>query len=131
MFVLSSNTAIPTLRGSRNPRPLLERAKRVAVLGLLVVLLAIVVPMWFDASVAQAVDFDTVKNQDGPMKDALQKFDSMSPGLKALIIFLGFIVGAITLIALRAIAPVLGYVGLAVFIGIGLGVGGAIAGAVI
>ena len=131
MFALSSNPAIPALRESRNPRHLLAIAKRVAVWGLLVLSLAIVVPMCFDASVAQAVDFDTIKNQDGPMKDALQKFDTMSPGIKALIIFLGFVVGSITLIALRAIAPVLGYVGLAVFIGIGLGVGGAIAGAVI
>ena len=55
----------------------------------------------------------------------------MNTGLIALVIIIGFLVALVSLAALRNFAPVLGYVGLAIFAAVGLVVAFAIAGAVI
>ena len=67
----------------------------------------------------------------GPVSTAIQQFADMNTGLKALVIIIGFLVALIGLAALRNFAPVLGYVGLAIFAAVGLTVAFAIAGAVI
>lgn len=67
----------------------------------------------------------------GPMQTAIQQFADMNTGLKALVIIIGFLVALIGLAALRNFAPVLGYIGLAIFAAVGLTVAFAIAGAMI
>lgn len=67
----------------------------------------------------------------GPVQVAVQQFADMNTGLKALVIIIGFLVALIGLAALRNFAPVLGYIGLAIFAAVGLSVAFAIAGAVI
>ena len=67
----------------------------------------------------------------GPVSTAIQQFADMNTGLKALVILIGFLVALIGLAALRNFAPVLGYVGLAIFAAVCLTVAFAIAGAVI
>jgi len=67
----------------------------------------------------------------GPLQRAIQQFADMNTGLIALVIIIGFLVALVSLAALRNFAPVLGYVGLAIFAAVGLVVAFAIAGAVI
>lgn len=67
----------------------------------------------------------------GPLQTAIQQFADMNNGLKALVIIIGFLVALIALASLRNFAPVLGYVGLAIFAAVGLTVAFAISGAVI
>ncbi len=67
----------------------------------------------------------------GPLQRAIQQFADMNTGLVALVIIIGFLVALVSLAALRNFAPVLGYVGLAIFAAVGLVVAFAIAGAVI
>ncbi|MDD5366688.1 MAG: hypothetical protein PHR30_15230 [Gallionellaceae bacterium] len=67
----------------------------------------------------------------GPMQSAIQQFADMNTGLKALVIIIGFLVALIGLAALRNFAPVLGYIGLAIFAAVGLTAAFAIAGAMI
>lgn len=67
----------------------------------------------------------------GPMATAIQQFADMNTGLKALVIIIGFLVALIGLAALRNFAPVLGYIGLAIFAAVGLTAAFAIAGAMI
>ncbi len=67
----------------------------------------------------------------GPLQRAIQRFADMNTGLVALVIIIGFLVALVSLAALRNFAPVLGYVGLAIFAAVGLVVAFAIAGAVI
>lgn len=67
----------------------------------------------------------------GPMQTAIQQFADMNTGLKALVIVIGFLVALIGLAALRNFAPVLGYIGLAIFAAVGLTAGFAVAGAML
>jgi hypothetical protein len=67
----------------------------------------------------------------GPVSTAIQQFADMNTGLKALVIIIGFLVALVGLAALRNFAPVLGYIGLAIFAAVGLTVAFAVAGAVI
>ncbi|TCJ20178.1 hypothetical protein EZJ19_00980 [Parasulfuritortus cantonensis] len=67
----------------------------------------------------------------GPMQAAIQQFADMNTGLKALVIVIGFLVALIGLAALRNFAPVLGYIGLAIFAAVGLTAGFAVAGAML
>ncbi|RUP34405.1 MAG: hypothetical protein EKK45_03225 [Curvibacter sp.] len=67
----------------------------------------------------------------GPLTSALTQLASLSPGIKALVGFIGFVVALISLSALRNFGPVLFYVGLAIFAAVGLVIAGAIMGAVI
>ena len=85
------------------------------------------------AQSVQAVDFTalTGSGSTSVLKDAILKLQDLGPGVKAIVIFLGFIVALITLIALRNFGSVIFYVGMAVFAAVGLPIAAAIAGAVI
>lgn len=67
----------------------------------------------------------------GPFQAAIQQFANMNTGAKALVIIIAFLVGLISLAALRNFAPVIGFIGVALFAAVGLLVGFAIAGAMI
>ena len=67
----------------------------------------------------------------GPLTSALTQLAAISPGIKALVGFIGFVVALISLSALRNFGPVLFYVGLAIFAAVGLVIAGAIMGAVV
>lgn len=67
----------------------------------------------------------------GSFQTAIQQFANMNTGAKALVIIIAFLVALIGLAALRNFAPVIGFIGVALFAAVGLGVGFAIAGAMI
>ncbi|MCG2583894.1 hypothetical protein [Massilia sp. TS11] len=75
-----------------------------------------------------AVDLVTFAGITGPLTSALTQISALSPGIKALIGVLAFVVALITLAALRDFGPVLRYIGVAIFGATGLVVGGAIMG---
>ena len=78
-----------------------------------------------------ALDLVTFSGITGPMTSALTQLSALGPGIKALVGFVGFIVALISLSALRNFAPVLFYIGLAIFGAVGLVISGAIMGAMI
>lgn len=78
-----------------------------------------------------ALDLVTFSGITGPMTSALTQLSALGPGIKALVGFVGFIVALISLSALRNFAPVLFYIGLAIFGAVGLVISGAIMGAII
>ncbi|WP_227470632.1 hypothetical protein [Massilia sp. YMA4] len=80
---------------------------------------------------ALAVDLEAFTGLEGPLLSALTKLAELTPGLKALVGFIGFAVAFISLAALRNFSPVLYYIGMAIFGSVGLVMGGAILGAVI
>lgn len=80
---------------------------------------------------AQAVDFTTLGAFGGPLATALAQLDALTPGLRALIGFLAFVVAFITLAAAKNFSAVLFYVGIMIFGAVGLAVGGAILGVTI
>ena len=80
---------------------------------------------------SQAIDLVTFSGMTGPLVSALTQMADLAPGIKALVGFIGFVVALISLSALRNFAPVLFYVGLAIFAAVGLVIAGAIMGAVI
>lgn len=58
--------------------------------------------------------------------------NEMSGGYgKQIIILVGFIAALISLVSLRGFSPILGYIGMAIFAGVGLAMGTGIAGALI
>lgn len=78
---------------------------------------------------SQAVDFANLGTIGGPLADALTQLSNMNTGVKALIGFIGFVVALISLASLRNMGPVLFFIGLAIFAGVGLTVAGTIMGA--
>ncbi len=80
---------------------------------------------------SHALDLVGFTGITGPLTSALTQLASLSPGIKALVGFIGFVVALISLSALRNFGPVLFYVGLAIFGAVGLVIAGAIMGAVI
>lgn len=80
---------------------------------------------------SHALDLVAFQGITGPLTSALTQLASLSPGIKALVGFIGFVVALISLSALRNFGPVLFYVGLAIFGAVGLVIAGAIMGAVI
>jgi len=82
-------------------------------------------------SSAWAVDLTALTSIGGPLASALTQIDSLTPGIKALIGVIGFIVAFIALAAARNASPVLFYVMMLIFGAVGLPIGGAILGAVI
>jgi hypothetical protein len=90
-----------------------------------------VVLLSFSAATSYALDLVTFSGISGPLTSALTQLATLSPGVKALIGFLGFVVALVSLAGLRNFAPVLFYLGLAIFAAIGLVVAGAIMGAVV
>ena len=113
-------TAIPPLPRCRN------RLTLAAVLALAVgcLLLLRVLP-------GHALDLVGFTGITGPLTSALTQLAAISPGIKALVGFIGFVVALISLSALRNFGPVLFYVGLAIFAAVGLVIAGAIMGAVV
>ncbi len=82
-------------------------------------------------SSAWAVDLTALTSIGGPLASALTQIDSLTPGIKALIGVIGFIVAFIALAAARNASPVLFYVMMLIFGAVGLPIGGAILGAVV
>ena len=78
-----------------------------------------------------ALDLVTFAGVTGPLTGALTTLATLTPGVKAIVGVVGFIVAFIALSALRSFGPALFYVGVAIFGSVGLVVAGAILGAVI
>ncbi|MGB7988694.1 MAG: hypothetical protein WCF44_04825 [Candidatus Methylophosphatis roskildensis] len=67
----------------------------------------------------------------GPLTSALATIGTLTPGIKAIVGVVGFVVALISLSMLRNMGPVLFFVGLAIFAAVGLVIAGAIMGATI
>lgn len=83
------------------------------------------------AGSTEALDLVAFSGITGPLTSALTTLATLTPGIRAIVGVVGFVVAFISLAALRNFAPVLFYVGLAIFGSIGLVVAGAIMGATI
>jgi hypothetical protein len=94
-------------------------------------LAALVFTCLFLAGPSFAIDFTTLGSFAGPLGAALGKMNDLTPGIKALIGFVGFVVAFISLAALRNMGPVLFYLGMAIFGAVGLTIAGSIMSAVI
>jgi len=62
----------------------------------------------------------------GVMADAVDSITNLTPGVKAIVAVVGFVVALISLAALRSFAAVLFFVGLAIFGSVGLTVANAV-----
>lgn len=80
---------------------------------------------------SHALDLVAFTGITGPLVGALALLSSLTPGVKAIVGVVGFVVAFISLAALRNFGPVLFYVGMAIFGSIGLTIAGAIMGAVV
>jgi hypothetical protein len=80
---------------------------------------------------AQAVDLINLAAAGGPLVSALTTLGTLTPGIKALVGFLGFVVAFIALAGLRSFSAALFYLGVIIFGAVALSVGGTILGAVI
>lgn len=80
---------------------------------------------------SHAIDLVNLGAIGGPLGSALTTLGTLTPGIKALVGFISFVVALISLAALRNFGPVLYYVGVAIFATVGLVIAGAIMGAVI
>lgn len=80
---------------------------------------------------SHALDLVGFTGITGPMVAALTQLAALQPGIKALVVVVGFIVALITLSALRNFSAVLFFLGMAIFGSVGLVIAGAIMGAVI
>jgi hypothetical protein len=87
--------------------------------------------LWLAAASSYALDLVAFAGIAGPLTAALTQLASLAPGVKALIGFIGFVVALVSLAGLRNFAPVLFYLGLAIFAAVGLVIAGAIMGAVL
>lgn len=83
------------------------------------------------AGATHALDLVGFSGITGPLTSALTTMATLTPGIRALVGVVGFIVAFISLAGLRNLGPVLFYVGLAIFGSVGLVIAGAIMGAVI
>ena len=83
------------------------------------------------AAPSHAIDLVAFAGITGPLVSALTQLAALAPGIKALVGFIGFCVAFIALAAMRNFAPVLFYLGLAIFGAVGLVVAGAIMGTVV
>lgn len=82
-------------------------------------------------SSAWAVNLTALASIGGPLQSALTQLDELTPGVKALIGVIGFLVAFIALAAARNASPVMFYLMMLIFGAVGLPIGGAILGAVI
>ena len=114
------------MNGAKSVQPGFLQRKQIAVLTVFTVALSLLA-----ATTAQAVDLVNLAAVGGPLVGALTTLGALTPGVKALMGFLGFVVAFISLAAMRNFGPVIYYVGLAVFGAVGLVVAGAILGAVV
>ena len=78
-----------------------------------------------------AIDLVNLGAIGGPLGSALNTLGTLTPGVKALVGFISFVVALISLAALRNFGPVLYYIGVAIFATVRLVIAGAIMGAVI
>ena len=78
-----------------------------------------------------AIDLVNLGAIGGPLGSALNTLGTLTPGVKALVGFISFVVALISLAALRNFGPVLYYIGVAIFATVGLVIAQAIMGAVI
>jgi len=108
----------PPLTPSRKPR--------VALILFATTLFGLVVAM-----PSHALDLVGFTGITGPLVTALAQLATLTPGVKALVIFVGFVVAFISLTALRNFGPVLSFLGMSIFGAVGLTIAGAIVGAVI
>jgi hypothetical protein len=106
------------------PHVLKNQSRLIALFMLSVVLFAI-------ASTAHSVDMTNLPGIGGPLASTFVILGNLGPGFKALVAFLGFIVAAITLIAMRSFSSLLFYIGLLIFLAVGLTVAGAMIGAMV
>jgi hypothetical protein len=83
------------------------------------------------AGSAAAIDMSNLAAIGGPLATTFTLLSGLTPGIKALVAFLGFIVTAISLIALRSFGNVIFFIGLIIFLAVGLTVAGAMLGAVV
>jgi hypothetical protein len=104
------------------------RIGRVLLAMLTVAAMAIIL---LAAAPGHALDLVTFSGISGPLTGALTTIATLTPGVKAIVGVIGFIVAFIALAALRNFGPALFFVGLAIFGAVGLVVAGAIMGAVI
>ncbi len=104
---------------TRKPLPLAVATFAVLALALLA------------AAPSQALDLVAFSGISGPLTSALTTIATLTPGIKAIVGVLGFVVAIIMLSALRNMGPVMFYVGLAIFAAVGLPIAGAIMGATI
>lgn len=105
---------------------ILQKNKKAAATSFLLLLLLALAAM-----PSHALDLIAFTGIAGPMVSALTQLATLAPGVKALVGFVGFVVALISLAALRNFAPVLFYLGLAIFGAVGLTIAGAIMGATI
>jgi hypothetical protein len=113
------STVAPTLS--------LPSRRTMAGLGIVVALIAALTA----AAPSHALDLVAFTGIAGPLVSALNQLGALAPSVKALVAFIGFVVAFISLAALRNFAPVLFFLGMAIFGAVGLIVAGAILGAVI
>ena len=102
--------------------------KRVSTVVLSVLTVIVLLAAAFPSHALDLVAFTGIT---GPLVSALTQLAALSPGVKAIVGVVGFFVALIALAAARNFAPVLFYLGLAVFAAVGLVVAGAVMGAVI
>jgi hypothetical protein len=94
-------------------------------------LLALFIAVTLLMSSAWAVDLTALASIGGPLQSALTQLADLTPGVKALIGVIGFLVAFIALAAARNASPVMFYLMMLIFGAVGLPIGGAILGAVI
>ena len=104
---------------TRKPLPLAVATFAVLALALLA------------AAPSQALDLVAFTGITGPLTTALTTIATLTPGIKAIVGVVGFVVAFISLSALRNMGPVLFFMGLAIFGAVGLTIAGAILGATI
>ncbi len=109
-----------------SPIPTIRKPLPVAVATLAVLALALLA-----AAPSQALDLVAFTGITGPLTSALTTLASLTPGIKAIVGVVGFVVAFISLSALRNMGPVLFFMGLAIFGAVGLTIAGAILGATI
>ena len=109
-----------------SPFPSVRKPLRLAVETFAVLALALLA-----AAPSQALDLVAFTGITGPLTSALTTLASLTPGIKAIVGVVGFVVAFISLSALRNMGPVLFFMGLAIFGAVGLTIAGAILGATI
>lgn len=112
-------TLISPITSTRKPRLMSVATFAVLALALLA------------AAPSQALDLVAFTGITGPLTAALTTIGTLTPGIKAIVGVVGFVVAFISLSALRNMGPVLFFMGLAIFGAVGLTIAGAILGATI
>lgn len=83
------------------------------------------------ALLALAMDPAMASSATGAMANVFDQINNITPGVKAVVAIVGFIVALVSLVALRSFSAVLFFLGLAVFGAGGLGMAQALLGATV